>query len=165
MWIVGIRTLVCTYVWPALLPLSRLTPWSFSTGLNSFLVTPGLELRAFHLLSKCSARHGACFHPRATGNISRKSAKKKKNFRVLFCKKVACMWMPEWKYEKYWWIAALIYAPSQQPSWLLSRNSAVKRSCPTGVRRVRLESPSKVWFYHKHGLHDSGGFPQSRKIF
>lgn len=88
MWIVGIRTLVCTYVWPALLPLSRLTPWSFSTGLNSFLVTPGLELRAFHLLSKCSARHGACFHPRATGNISRKSAKK--TFRVLFCKKVAC---------------------------------------------------------------------------
>lgn len=130
MWIVGIRTLVCTFVWPALRPLSRLTPWSFSTGLNSFLVTPGLELRAFHLLSKCSARHGACFHPRATGNISRKSAKKKKNFRVLFCKKVACMWMPEWKYEKYWWIAALIYAPSQQPSWLLSRNSCCEEVLP-----------------------------------
>lgn len=83
MWIVGIRTLVCTFVWPALRPLSRLTPWSFSTGLNSFLVTPGLELRAFHLLSKCSARHGACFHPRASGNISRKSAKKKKKLQSL----------------------------------------------------------------------------------
>lgn len=108
MWIVRIRTLVCTFVWPALCSLSRLTPWSFSIGLNSFLVTLGLELRAFHLLSKCSARHSACFHPRATGNISRKSAKK--TFRILFYKKVACMWMPEWKYEKYWWIAALIYA-------------------------------------------------------
>lgn len=83
MWIVQIRTPVCTFVWPALRSLSRLTPWSFSIGLNSFLVTLGLELRAFHLLSKCSARHGACFHPRATGNISRKSAKKKKTLQNL----------------------------------------------------------------------------------